>query len=141
MWEQCGSSNGVWDGDGIREDKLRRGSGGAQSEAEPPPAEAGSARPSIRKEACGFADLGRSSVWRPMVVDRMRGSKWPSALPTGSRLWGSSLESFDHEESGGSNLWPTDSLGRRQHRLQAQPAWLKLCYSPERLGIARTCVL
>ena len=42
-------------------DKLRRGAGGARSEAEPPPAAACSARPSIRKESCGFADLGRSN--------------------------------------------------------------------------------
>ncbi len=27
-------------------------------------------RPSIRRESCGFADLGRSNLWRPMVVDR-----------------------------------------------------------------------
>ena len=39
------------------------------------------------KQAEGFAnaDLGRFSVWRPMVVDRMRGSEWQSALPTGSK--------------------------------------------------------
>ena len=30
------------------------------------------------------ADLGRSNLWRPMVVARMRGSGWLSALPTAS---------------------------------------------------------
>ena len=42
-------------------------------------------RPSIRKEACGFADLGRFNLWRPMVVDRIGGSKWNRALPGGSK--------------------------------------------------------
>ena len=46
-------------------DKLRWGSGGARSEAEPPPAAAGSARPSIRKEPCGFAEFGNSNLWFP----------------------------------------------------------------------------
>ena len=46
-------------------DKLRRGSGGARSVAEPPPAAAGSARPSIRKEPCGFAEFGNSNLWFP----------------------------------------------------------------------------
>ena len=32
--------------------------------------------------SCEFADLGRSNLWRPMVVDRTRGSNRQSALPT-----------------------------------------------------------
>ena len=43
----------------------------------------GSARPSIRRESCGFGDLGRFNLWRPMVVERMRGSRWNRALPGG----------------------------------------------------------
>ena len=61
------------------------GLGEREAAAESPPAEAGSARPSVRKEACGFADLGRSNLWRPMVVDRMRGSRWVQAQPAGSK--------------------------------------------------------
>ena len=59
------------------------GLGEREAYAEPPPAnpEAGSARPAIRREACGFADIGRSNLWRPMVVDRIRGSKRHRALP------------------------------------------------------------
>ena len=30
------------------------------------------------------ADFGRSDVWRPTVVARIGGSRWVSALPTGS---------------------------------------------------------
>ena len=41
--------------------------------------------PVIRKEACGFADLGRFNLWRPMVVDRTGGSKWNRALPGACR--------------------------------------------------------
>ena len=36
------------------------------------------------------ADLGRFNLWRPMVVERIRGSNRLSALPTGSR-WLSAL--------------------------------------------------
>ena len=43
--------------------------------------EPGTARPSIRRESCGFADFGRFNLWRPTVVDRTRGSKWVQALP------------------------------------------------------------
>ena len=35
--------------------------------------------------SCEFADLGRSNLWRPMVVARTGGSRWLSALPTGSK--------------------------------------------------------
>ena len=35
--------------------------------------------------SCEFADLGRSNLWRPMVVDRIGGSKWVQALPIGQR--------------------------------------------------------
>ena len=53
---------------------------------EPPPAEVSrQCRPAIRKEPCGFADLGRSNLWRPMVVDRTGGSRWVQAQPAGSR--------------------------------------------------------
>ena len=31
------------------------------------------------------ADLGRSNLWRPTLVERMRGSRWLSALPAGSK--------------------------------------------------------
>ena len=43
----------------------------------------GGARPSIRRESCGFGDLGRFNLWRPMVVERIRGSRWNRALPGG----------------------------------------------------------
>ena len=42
--------------------------------------------PSIRRESCGLADLGRSNLWRPMVVARIGGSRCVQAqpaLPTG----------------------------------------------------------
>ena len=59
------------------------GLGEREANAEPPPAspEAGSARPAIRREACGFADIGRSNLWRPMVVERTGGSRWVQAQP------------------------------------------------------------
>ena len=59
------------------------GLGEREAYAEPPPAnpEAGSARPAIRREACGFADIGRSNLWRPMVVERTGGSRWVQAQP------------------------------------------------------------
>ena len=38
-------------------------------------------RPSIHEEFRGFADLGRSSLWRPTVVDRTRGSNRVQAQP------------------------------------------------------------
>ena len=47
-------------------------------------------RPVIRKESCGFADLGRSNLWRPTVVDRTRGSQCVQAQPAGSK-WLSAL--------------------------------------------------
>ena len=47
----------------------------------PPPPAAGSARPSIRKESCGFADLGRFNIWRPTVVARPGGSNRVQAQP------------------------------------------------------------
>ena len=36
-------------------------------------------------EACGFADLGRFNLWRPMVVDRTGGSELNRSLPGGSK--------------------------------------------------------
>ena len=41
--------------------------------------------PAVRAEGFQNVDLGRSNLWRPMVVDRTRGSQWQSALPTGSK--------------------------------------------------------
>ena len=41
--------------------------------------------PEKQTEEFRNADLGRFNVWRPMVVERIRGSKWLSALPTGSK--------------------------------------------------------
>ena len=46
--------------------------------------------PAIRREACGFEDLGRFNLWRPMVVARTGGSKCMQAQPAGSR-WASAL--------------------------------------------------
>ena len=40
--------------------------------------------PAVRAEGFQNADLGRSNLWRPMVVTRTGGSKWQSALPTGA---------------------------------------------------------
>ena len=42
---------------------------------DPPPARNAAVR--------NHADLGRFNLWRPMIVDRMRGSNRPSAMPTG----------------------------------------------------------
>ena len=42
-------------------------------------------RPAISAELRGFEDLGRFNLWRPMVVNRTRGSKWMQALPAGSK--------------------------------------------------------
>ena len=38
----------------------------------------------IRREFCGFEDLGRFSLWRPMVVARIGGSNRVQAQPAGS---------------------------------------------------------
>ena len=59
--------------------------GGQRSSPEPEHLPANTSRqrrPTIRKESCGFADLGRFNIWRPTVVARPGGSKWQSALPT-----------------------------------------------------------
>ena len=40
--------------------------------------------PAVRAEGFQNADIGRSNLWRPMVVTRTGGSKRLSALPTGS---------------------------------------------------------
>ena len=68
---------------------------------------------SQRNRALPGADLGRFNLWRPMVVERMRGSNRPSALPTRKA-----------EEFGDSNLWspnssiePAAATGRRPCRL------------------------
>ena len=54
-------------------DKLRWGSGGARSEAEPPPARARRQRlPSIRKECCGFEEFGNSNLWFPNSCQNRR---------------------------------------------------------------------
>ena len=55
-------------------------------------------RPVISGEFRKSADLGRFNLWRPMVVARTRGSKWPSALPTVT-LRSTILEPADQEES------------------------------------------
>ena len=53
--------------------------------------EPGTARRQRRHEFFGESrkteDFGRSNLWRPIVVDRMRGSRWPSALLTGGSKW------------------------------------------------------
>ena len=51
----------------------------------PQPARRAAPARACQAQNCGLtgADFGRLNVWRPTVVDRMRGSKWPSALPTG----------------------------------------------------------
>ena len=72
----------------------------------------GSARPSIRRESCGFGDLGRFNLWRPMVVERMRGSRWNRALPGGSQ-WNRALP--------GGSQWNRALLGGSRW-VQAQPA-------------------
>ena len=46
-------------------------------------ARVGSADRKSAGNSCGFEDLGRFNLWRPTVVDRMRGSKWNRALPGG----------------------------------------------------------
>ena len=43
-----------------------------------------SARPTENPQ-CGFADFGRFSLWRPIVVERTRGSKRVQAQPAGSK--------------------------------------------------------
>ena len=62
------------------------------------------------KQAEGFAnaDLGRFSVWRPTVVDRMRGSEWQSALPTGSK-WVQALPAGAAPSEAESATPPTNS--------------------------------
>ncbi len=55
-----------------------------------PQTAAGSARPVISREFWKSEDLGRFNLWRPMVVDRMRGSKCVQAQPAGSK-WVSAL--------------------------------------------------
>ena len=44
----------------------------------------------IRREFCGFEDLGRFSLWRPMVVARIGGSNRVQAQPAGSK-WNRAL--------------------------------------------------
>ena len=65
-------------------------------------------------QAVGFknADLGRFNLWRPMVVERMRGSKWNRALPGGSQ-WNRALP--------GGSQWNRALLGGSRW-VQAQPA-------------------
>ena len=58
-----------------------------------------------RTEGFKTEDLGRSNLWRPMVVDRMRGSKWLSALPTGNADQRFPGESRKTAEFGNLNLW------------------------------------
>ena len=74
---------GVGSADRRQRANFDGGLGEREANAEPPPAspEAGSARPAIRREACGFADIGRSNLWRPMVVERTGGSRWVQAQP------------------------------------------------------------
>ena len=42
--------------------------------------------PAIRREACGFEDLGRFNLWRPMVVARIGGSRCVQAQPARTEL-------------------------------------------------------
>ena len=74
----------------------------------PPACPSRQRRPSIRREACGFEDLGRFNLWRPMVVARLGGSKWLRALPGGGR-W----SSLDPAVASGSGPSPAQNSGTR----------------------------
>ena len=62
---------------------------------------------------CSSAPRGSSCF--PGELERCLFRRHPSPF----LLWG--VACALREESRGSNLWPRDSLGRRQHRLQVQP--------------------
>ena len=70
-------------------DKLRWGSGGARSEAEPPPAGA-AAPPHNPQGILRIRRIREVQFMLPEFVDRMRGSNRQSAQPTGSR-WNRAL--------------------------------------------------
>ena len=59
------------------------------------------------KWAVGFnnADFGRFNLWRPIVVNRTRGSNRLSALPTGSAGMSFPGKFRKIAEFGNSNLW------------------------------------
>ena len=78
----------------------------------------GSADRKSAGNSCGFEDLGRFNLWRPMVVDRTRGSKWLSALPSRQRRPEFSGEYRKTEESGNSNLWFPDSCSIRRQQVE-----------------------
>ena len=80
-----------------------------RSGAAPSEPEAGSARQVIRGEACGFADLGRFNLWRPMVVARTGGSKCVQAQPAGRQRDQGSLRRLSYARI----AWPP--------RQQAEP--------------------
>ena len=68
--------------------------------------------PAAQAERFESADFGRFNLWRPTVVDRTRGSRWQSALPTVDRTRGSRWQS----------ALPTVDRTRGSSLVQAMPA-------------------
>ncbi len=74
-----------------------------------------SARPTENPQ-CGFADFGRFNLWRPIVVERTRGSKRVQAQPAGSKR----VQALP-AGSKWVQAWPADS-GSRQGRPKIRSA-------------------
>ncbi|MDD7413902.1 MAG: hypothetical protein PUK86_11935, partial [bacterium] len=62
----------------------------------------------------GFEDPSRFNLFMAAGVVFYSAAAGGCGRACHKNVMGYCLEFSDHEESGGSNLWPTDSLGRRQ---------------------------